>query len=256
MGAFRRHVREAEKKMKLENKVAVVTGSGRGIGREIALLFGREGAKVVVLARNAEQIADVSKQIVDEGGQSLGLTADVSRQADVQRVVDETVETFGGIDILVNNAGIAHVGPFVAFEPELWREVIDVNLMGVFYCTRAMTPIMLERGWGRVINIASRSGKIGLPYETAYAAAKHGVVGLTRSLAQELAPFNITVNAICPGVVDTDMIPDAVRDRIIGAIISPGEIADLALYLASESARSINGEALSIYGNTRLDLEL
>jgi len=242
--------------MKLESKVAVVTGSGRGIGREIALLFGREGAKVVVLARNAEQIADVTKQIIDEGGQSLGLTADVSRQADVQRLVDEAVKTFGGIDILVNNAGIAHVGPFVAFEPELWREVIDVNLMGVFYCTRAMTPIMLERGWGRIINISSRSGKIGLPYETAYAAAKHGVVGLTRSLAQKLAPFNVTVNSICPGVVDTDMIPDAVRDRVIGGIISPGEIADLALYLASESARSINGEALSIYGNTRLDLEL
>jgi NAD(P)-dependent dehydrogenase (short-subunit alcohol dehydrogenase family) len=242
--------------MKLANKVAVVTGGGRGIGREIALLFGREGAKVVVLARNAAQIARVSEQIIDEGGQSLGLTADVSRQVDVQRVVDETVKTFGGIDILVNNAGIAHVGPFVTFEPELWREVIDVNLMGVFYCTRAMTPIMLERGWGRIINISSRSGKIGLPYETAYAAAKHGVVGLTRSLAQELAPFNITVNAICPGVVDTDMIPDTVRDRIIGAIISPGEIADLALYLASESARSINGEALSIYGNNRLDLEL
>jgi NAD(P)-dependent dehydrogenase (short-subunit alcohol dehydrogenase family) len=242
--------------MKLKDKVAIVTGSGRGIGREIALLFAREGAKVTVTARSGDQVDETVKQIIKNGGQALGARVDVSQQAEVQQMVAKTMEKFGRIDILVNNAGIAHVAPFIVFEPEQWREVIEVNLMGPFYCTKAVVPIMLDQGWGRIINISSRSGKIGFAFETAYGASKHGLVGFTKALAEELAPFNITVNAICPGATATNMIPEEVRDRVKGTIINPVDIAELALYLTGESAKSINGEAINIFGSNKLDLSV
>jgi len=242
--------------MKLKDKVAIVTGSGRGIGREIALLFAREGAKLTVTARSGGQVDEVVKQIVKKGGQALGVRVDVSRQVEVQQMVAKTMENFGRVDILVNNAGVAHVMPFIVFEPELWREVIEVNLMGPFYCTKAVVPIMLDQGWGRIINISSRSGKIGYAFETAYGASKHGLVGFTKALAEELAPFKITVNAICPGATATDMIPQEVRDRVKGPIINPSDIAELALYLTGESAKSINGEAINVFGDNKLDLSV
>ncbi len=242
--------------MKLKDKIAMVTGGSRGIGREIALLYAKEGAKVAVTARNAEQLSGVVKEIEGSGGEAIGVTGDVSKQEDVQKMVEATMEKFGGIDILVNNAGITQGTPFVVFDPEDWRRVIEINLMGTFYCTRAVAPILLERGWGRIINISSRSGKIGIPYLTAYVASKHGVVGFTKALAEELAAFNITVNAICPGTVETDMIPDTIKERIGELLIPPAHVADLALYLATEAAGSINGEAINIYGRTKLDLSM
>jgi len=184
--------------MKLRERVALVTGGGRGIGREIALLFAKEGAKVGVTARSADEIAAVVNEIVGDGGNAIGVTGDVSQQEDVRRMVAETTGEFGRIDILVNNAGIMQGGPFVTFDPADWRRVIEVNLMGTFYCTQAVAPMLIEQGWGRIINISSRSGKIGIPYLTAYVASKHGVVGFTKALAEELAPFNITINAVCP----------------------------------------------------------
>ncbi len=242
--------------MKLNGKVAIVTGGGRGIGRETALLFAEHGAKVAVAARSAKEISDVAEEILRAGGEAVGISADVSREDEAQRIIDNTLGKFGQVDILVNNAGIVNAGPFATFETEKWREVIDVNLMGTFYCTRAAVPILLERGWGRIVNISSRSGKIGIPFLTAYCASKHGVVGLTKALAEELAPFNITVNAICPGTVETDMIPEAVKEKLSGVLIPPGHVADLALYLATEEAASINGEAINIYGRTKLDLNM
>lgn len=242
--------------MKLKDKIAMVTGGSRGIGREIALLYAKEGAKVAVTARSSDQLSGVVKEIEGCGGEAIAVTGDVSNQDDVQKMVEATMEEFGGIDILVNNAGITQGAPFVAFDPEDWRRVIEINLMGTFYCTRAVAPILLERGWGRIINISSRSGKIGIPYLTAYVASKHGVVGLTKALAEELAAFNITVNAICPGTVETDMIPDTIKERLGELLIPPGHVADLALYLATEAAGSINGEAINIYGRTKLDLSM
>ena len=242
--------------MKLKDRVAIVTGGGRGIGREIALLFAGEGAKVAVTARSSDQLSAVVEEIARSGGKAIGVKSDVSRREDVQEMIEETMEKFGRIDILVNNAGIMQGGPFVAFDPEDWRRVIEVNLMGTFYCTKAVAPILIEQGWGRIINIASRSGKIGIPYLTAYVASKHGVVGFTKALAEELAPFNITVNAICPGTVETDMIPETVKERVGELLIPPSHVADLALYLATDTAGSINGEAINIYGRTKLDLSM
>ena len=242
--------------MKLKDKIALVTGGGRGIGREIAILYANEGAKVAITGRNPEPLSSVVTEIEKSGGEAIATTGDVSRREDVQKMVEETTQKFGGIDILVNNAGIMQGGPFVAFDPEDWRRVIEINLMGTFYCTHAVTPLLIERGWGRIINISSRSGKIGIPYLTAYVASKHGVVGLTKALAEELAAFHITVNAICPGTVRTDMVPDTVKERIGELLIPPRHIADLAVYLATEEAGSINGEAINVYGRTKLDLNM
>jgi NAD(P)-dependent dehydrogenase (short-subunit alcohol dehydrogenase family) len=242
--------------MKLKDRVAIVTGGGRGIGREIALLFAGEGAKVAVTARSSDQLSQVVEDIARNGGEAVGVSADVSREEDAKKIVQETMERFGGIDILVNNAGILKAAPFVAFESEEWRRVIEVNLMGTFYCTKAVAPILIERGWGRIINIASRAGKIGVPYVTAYVASKHAVVGFTKALAEELAPFNVTVNAVCPGTVKTEMVPKTVQERIGELLIPPSHVADLTLYLATEGAGSINGEAINIYGRTKLDLSM
>jgi len=242
--------------MKLKDKVALVTGGGRGIGREIALMFAAEGARVAVSARNGKQLEEVISEIKGSGGEAAGITGDVSDREQARKMVAETRARFGRLDILVNNAGIMQAGPFATFDPDDWRRVIEVNLLGTFYCAREAVPIMIEQGWGRIINIASRSGKIGIPYLTAYVASKHGVVGLTKALAEEIAPFGITVNAICPGTVQTDMVPQTVKERLGSLLIPPGHIADLALYLATEGASSINGEAINIYGRTKLDLNM
>jgi len=242
--------------MELKDRTAIVTGGGRGIGRAISVLFAREGAGVVVSARSADQVEEVVEEIIGNGGEAIGVSADVSREEDVRRLVEETMAQFGGIDILVNNAGILRNGPLVSIEPEEWVRVIETNLIGTFYCTRAVAPVLIERGWGRIINMSSRSGKIGHPFTTAYCASKHGVVGFTKALAEELAAFNITVNAICPGVVLTDMVPETVREQIGEKIIKPAHIADLALFLAKETSSSINGEAINIFGDTKLNLSM
>jgi len=235
--------------MRLKDKVAIVTGGGRGIGRRIALLFAAEGAKVAVSARSSDQIAGVVEEITGSGAEAAGMSADVSNEQDVRRMVDETMERFGRIDILINNAGILDPGPIAAVDSAQWRRVIEVNLIGTFYC-------LIEQGYGRIINMASRSGKIGHPSLTAYCASKHGVVGFTKALAEELAPFNITVNAICPGYVETDMVPETVREQVGDKIIKPSQIAELALYLAGESAGAITGEAINIFGSAKVNISM
>lgn len=242
--------------MNLRGKVAIVTGGGRGIGREIALLFASEGAKITVAARSSDQIANVIKEIIDQGGEVVGACADVANEDEVRKMVDETIEKFGRVDMLVNNAGIIEPGPIASVDSERWRRVIEVNLIGAFYCSKAVTPILIEQGWGRIINMSSRSGKIGRPSLTAYCASKHGILGLTKALAEELAPFNITVNAICPGVVETDMISETIRQQVGDKIIKPSQIAELALYLAGDSASAITGEAINIFGGTNLNISL
>ena len=245
-----------EVKMKLKDKVAIVTGSGRGIGREIAIVFAGEGAKVTVSARSSDQVDEVVQAIVGNGGEAIGITADVTDEEDVHEMVEQTMRKFGRIDILVNNAGILQPGPIASVESKDWRQVIEVNLMGTFYCTKAVTPILIGQGAGRIINISSRSGKIGHPFMTAYCASKHGVVGFTKALAEELMPFNITVNAICPGLVETDMVTDTVKEQAGDKIIKPSQIAELALYLTGDGAGAITGEAINIFGSTKLNLSM
>lgn len=259
--------------MKLQNRIALITGGGRGIGRAIALAFAREGAQVAVAARTLGQVEQVAREIADQlSTKALPVACDVSKVDSVENVFRRVTESFGrGPDILVNNAGIAESAPLTKTSDELWQRHLAINLSGTFYCTRTALPEMIESGWGRIINIASIAGKTGAPYIAAYSASKHGVLGLTRSAALEVAAKGITVNAICPGYVDTEMTTrgienitkktglsaDQAMDSIKkmspqNRIIEPEEVAALALLLASEEGRGINGQAINVDGGSVL----
>ena len=255
--------------MRLENKLALITGGGRGIGRAVAHAFAREGAHVAVAARTSEQVERVAKELTYQFHvQVIAIACDVSDGNSVSAMFGKFNEVFGrGPDILVNNAGIAESAPLAKTDDELWRRHLAINLDGSFYCMRAALPQMIERGWGRVINIASIAGKTGAPYIAAYSASKHGVLGLTRSASQEVASKGITVNAICPGYVDTDMTTRGIenitqktsltKDQALDSIkkmspqnrlVTSEEVAALALLLASEDGRGINGQAINVDG--------
>ncbi len=259
--------------MKLANKIALITGGGRGIGRAVAFAFAREGAQVAVVARTAAEVARVAQEINDECRvETLHATCDVANDADVARVGQLVTERFGrACDILVNNAGIAESAPLVKTDDEMWHRHLAINLTGTFYCTRAALPAMIARGWGRIINVASIAGKTGAPYIAAYAASKHGVLGLTRAVALEVATKGVTVNAICPGYVDTDMTTRALaqieaktgrsaadalaqitRMSPQQRLVTPEEVAAVALLLASDDGRGITGQAINVDGGTVL----
>ena len=257
----------------LEDRLALVTGGGRGIGRAVALAFAREGASVAVAARTVEQIEMVAEEIRSECGVlALAVACDVSRPESVAHAFSEVRERFGrNVDILVNNAGIAESAPLVKTDDELWQRHLAINLSGTFYFMRAALPAMIERGWGRIINVASIAGKTGAPYIAAYSASKHGVLGLTRSVALEVATKGVTVNAICPGYVETEMTSRAVekitaktgkraeealdvikRMSPQNRLIEPEEVAALALLLASHEGRGITGQAINVDGGSVL----
>lgn len=259
--------------MKLNNRIALITGGGRGIGRAIAIAFAQAGAQVAVAARSLDQVESVARELADQfSANSLAVVCDVSDVQSVEQMFARVTEHFGRTpDIMVNNAGIAESSPLIKTDDELWHRHLAINLSGTFYCTRAALPQMIERGWGRVINIASIAGKTGGPYIAAYSASKHGVLGLTRSVALEVATKGITVNAICPGYVDTEMTTrgienitkktrlsaDQAMDSIKkmspqNRIIEPEEVAGLALLLASEEGRGINGQAINVDGGSVL----
>lgn len=257
--------------MKLENRIALITGGGRGIGRAIALEYAREGADVVVAARTLEQVEAVASEVANQfSRKALPVVCDVSNSASVNEMFASVGRSFGrGPDILVNNAGIAESAVLIKTDDELWQRHLAINLSGTFYCTRAALPEMIQRGWGRVVNIASIAAKIGAPYISAYSASKHGMLGLTRSAAMEMAGNGITVNAICPGYVDTEMVSRGIenitrrtglseeeaRSGLEGMspqnrLVTSEEVAAVALLLASEDGRGITGQAINVDGGT------
>lgn len=246
-----------------------MTGGGRGIGRAVALGLARAGADVAVAARTRSEVEAVAAEARRLGVRAAALAADVSRPDDVRRMFREAAAALGGVDILVAAAGVASSAPLVKTSDEMWRTALETNLSGAFYCLREALPGMLERGWGRVVNIASIAGKTGYPYISAYAASKHGLLGLTKCAALEAAPKGVTVNAVCPGYVDTPMTDTSVARIVektgLGAaevrrrltemspqkrLFTSEEVAALVLYLCGDEARGITGQALSIDGGT------
>jgi len=245
--------------MRFMDKVAIVTGSSRGMGRTMALGLAREGARVVVIShRHPEKGQEVALEVEKLGGQTLHIQADVSDKADVQRMAQATLDKFGRIDILINNAGI-HIGAaFIEESEEMWWELFKVNVMGVVLPTQAVVPHMIERGKGKIVITASKAAVVGEPYHAAYSASKGAVLSLTRALAIELAPHNITVNAVCPGPVLTDMLLEAVPDPAkreelaanapLGRVGRVEDILGAVLYLASEESDWCTGQAIVVDG--------
>ena len=243
--------------MKLKDKVVIVTGGGSGIGREIALLFAREGAKVMVADFVAEKGEDTARWIGESGGEATFVQADVSRAGDVEDLVRQTVKKYGRLDILSNNAGILGVVvPVGEASEEDWDRVIAVNLKSVFLCSKYAVNEMVKGGGGAIVSSASTMGLVGLPGNTAYSASKGGVIQFTKTMALEYAASNVRINCICAGWIDTPMneILDekvlrwTVRETPMGRLGKPEEVARAALYLASDDSSFVTGTALVVDG--------
>lgn len=243
----------------LSGKVAIVTGSSRGIGRAIAEALAGAGAAVAVTGRNRERTERVAGEIAEAGATSLAVPSDISKAPDVERLIQTTLERFGHLDILVNNAGISPFWKKAEYVSEAeWDEVIAVNLKGTFLCAQAAGRVMIPQKSGRIINISSVGGRVALPKLSAYCAAKGGVEQLTRVLAAEWAEYNILVNAIAPGYVETDLTSglrenpklheEIIRQTPLGRLAKVEEIVGAAMYLASDAASYVTGQTLYIDG--------
>jgi 3-oxoacyl-[acyl-carrier protein] reductase/2-hydroxycyclohexanecarboxyl-CoA dehydrogenase len=241
--------------MRLQNKVAVVTGAARGIGQAIALRFAAEGAQVVLNDLQHEMLEETARLVEERGGATLIAAADIGERDGAEHVVSEAIARFGRLDVWINNAGITRDALLMKMTSEQWEAVLRVNLTGTFNGCQAAAARMSTAGGGAIVNLSSRSylGNIG---QANYSASKAGVVGLTRTLALELARYSIRVNAIAPGFVDTEMaraVPEDVRERVVKAIplrrmARPEEIANVALFLASEESSYITGQVLVVCG--------
>lgn len=239
----------------LQDRVAIVTGASRGIGKAIALSLAAEGAKVLVNYASSSTAADeVVAAITEGGGSAFSLQADVSKADQVDTLINTAIEKWGRVDVLVNNAGITRDTLLLRMKPEDWQAVIDLNLTGVFLCTRAVSKIMLKQKSGRVINITSVAGQMGNPGQANYSAAKAGVIGFSKTVAKELASRGITVNAVAPGFIATDMTSNLKADEILkfiplGRYGQPEEVAGMVRFLAADPAAAyITGQVFNVDG--------
>jgi 3-oxoacyl-[acyl-carrier protein] reductase len=240
----------------LAGKVAIVTGGGRGIGLAIARALADDGASVVVSGRDAARLDAAVKELEALGGAALAVAADAAKREDVDRLVEATRERFGRIDVAVNNAGITRDQLLVRMKDDDWDQVLDTNLRGVFLMTRAASKVMMRQRSGRIINVASTAGAIGNAGQVNYSAAKAGVIGLTKAAARELAHWNILVNAVAPGLIETDMaaaIPAEAREAMLQQVplkrIGQGrEVAEVVRFLAGDGATYITGQTIHVNG--------
>ena len=251
----------------LVGKQAVVTGAGRGIGRSIALALAEAGADVAVTARSVAELEQLASEIESLGRRSIFVPCDVTDSQQVQQMASTFLAGLGGIDILVNNAGNAGSHKILDHPDELWHRMLSINLTSVYYVSKAFVPQLMEQRSGRIITIASIASRVGDRYIAAYTAAKHGVLGLTRALAVEMLPYNVTVNAICPGYVDTPMTDASVQNIVSRTgmtneearaylaktspqkrLIEPEEIAALTVFLAQDISKGITGQAVNLDG--------
>ncbi|CAI8871628.1 3-oxoacyl-(acyl-carrier-protein) reductase FabG [Brevibacillus sp. IT-7CA2] len=243
--------------MRFAGKVAIVTGSGKGIGKAIVQKLVQEGALVTVTDVNRQTCEETAREINQSGGRAIAVEADVSKAEDTRRIVEKTIETFGRIDILVNNAGLVRDARINDMEEDDWDLVVDVCLKGAFLCCKYASPYMIEQNYGKIVNIASRA-HLGNPGQANYSSAKAGVVGLTRALAKELGRNSITVNAIAPGMIETDAVKNhpkyekikelQKRDTPIQRIGLPEDVANAVLFFASDESSYISGDILHVSG--------
>ncbi len=244
---------------RLEGKAAVVTGGGRGIGRAICLAYAKEGADVIVNYASQDKPAqEVVEMIEKMGRKAVAVKGNVALKADVDKIINTCVDQFGKIDILVNNAGVSKPGMLHKMTEEQWNEVIDIQLKGPFLCTQAASKYMMERKYGRIINVTSSAGLWGTKGQINYSAAKGGIVALTKSAARELAGFNITVNVVQPGYVSTEMFDKVKSDPkllaiytgriLLGRFAEPEEVAPTFVFLASDEANYITGQLICVDG--------
>jgi len=248
----------------LQERHAVVTGGGRGIGAAIAARLAAEGARVTLMSRTQSQMDQVAASI---GSSAQSLCVDITDLSSMQQAFYRAVQTFGPVDILINNAGHAQSAPAHRAPEELWHTMLAVNLTGTYYGIRAVLPAMIERQFGRIVNVASTAGVRGYPYVAAYCAAKHGVIGLTRALALEVAQRKITVNAVCPGYTETDLVQETIanirqvtgrsaeearaaltKNNPQGRLVQPVEVANAVAWLCLPGAEAITGQSIAIAG--------
>lgn len=242
--------------MKLKDEVAIVTGSARGIGRAIALELVRNGAKLVICDLNMDDIQIVVDQFTEMGGEAKGFVSNVTQAEDAQQLIDKTIEAFGKVDILVNNAGITRDNLLMRMKEDEWDAVIAVNLKGTYNCIRAIAKPFIKQRSGKIINLASVVGQIGNAGQVNYSASKAGVIGLTKSVAKELAARNVRVNAIAPGFIQTDMtakLTEKAKEELtnaipLGKLGQPEDVAKVVLFLASDDAAYITGQVINVDG--------
>jgi 3-hydroxybutyrate dehydrogenase len=251
----------------LSGRTAVVTGGGRGIGEAVARRLASAGVSVLVAARTTEEVETVASSIRDANGQAWSAVCDVTDERSVEALASSAADRLGRVDILINNAGVTGSSPLHRTSLEDWNRMLAVNATGSFLCTRSFLPPMVEAGWGRVVNVASVAGLHGARYIAAYAASKHAMVGLTRAASAEVAGTGVTVNAVCPGYVDTAMTDQSIarimektgrtaaearaailKSSPLGRLIAPEEVADAVVYLCGDAASGVNGQALVIDG--------